>query len=67
MQSREQEPKREPKPRWKDKQEQQDFGASVLPEIVQWIQDNTTPDDIYHDDVLHDWAIDNGYIKERDQ
>ena len=43
------------------------FSSTVLPMddlldmAIDWIKSNLTPDDVFDDDVLKEWAIDNGF------
>lgn len=36
-------------------------------EILDWVVSNYYVDDVYPDDVLSQWAIDNGYVKKEEQ
>lgn len=43
------------------------FAEAVLPsclldESIQWIQNNLLPEDVFTDEQLFDWAINNNYI-----
>ena len=45
-----------------------DFAQSVmnvdhlLNETVDWVRDNLTPEDVYDQSVLEEWALNNGFI-----
>lgn len=41
-----------------------DFGWTFLDEVVEWIQENLNPEDIFTNDQLMDWAEDNGLVEE---
>lgn len=35
--------------------------ASFLSEALDWIRDNLTPEEVFTEDQLQDWATSNGY------
>lgn len=39
-------------------------GADLLDRVVEYINDNLRPEDIFSDEELGEWATDNGYVKE---
>ena len=52
--------------------EDRDFGSEMsshldfsglLPDAITWIQDNMTPDQVFNQDVLNDWAEANDFVK----
>ena len=40
------------------------FSSTLLEQAMQFIADNFEPEDIFEEDILKQWAEDNGYIKE---
>lgn len=40
------------------------FSSTLLEQAMQFIADNFEPEDIFEEDVMKQWAEDNGYIKE---
>lgn len=40
------------------------FSTTLLEQAMQFIADNFEPEDIFEEDVMKQWAEDNGYIKE---
>ncbi len=40
------------------------FGWNTYDNIIDWIQRNLNPDDVFGEDQLMDWAEDNGYTHE---
>jgi hypothetical protein len=40
------------------------FSTTLLEQAMQFIVDNFEPEDIFEEDVMGQWAEDNGYIKE---
>lgn len=40
------------------------FSTTLLEQAMQFIVDNFEPEDIFEEDVMKQWAEDNGYIKE---
>jgi len=40
------------------------FSTTLLEQAMQFIADNFEPEDIFEEDVMGQWAEDNGYIKE---
>ena len=44
--------------------QREDFGAAFLDEIIEWVKNNLTPEEIYDKDVLEEWALDNGFVEE---
>ena len=40
------------------------FGDEFLDDIITFLANNYDPDDIFDDDVLEEWARDNGYVSE---
>ena len=40
------------------------FGRDNLDTILDWINDNMAPEDVYAEEKLTTWAEDNGYVKE---
>ena len=41
--------------------DEQAFGSTFLDQIIEYISDNFEPEDIFDEDVLRQWAKDNGY------
>lgn len=47
-----------------------EFSSSILPitslldDTVDWIRDNLTPEDIFDESTLEEWALSNGFIVE---
>ena len=40
------------------------FSSTLLEQAMQFIADNFEPEDIFEEDVMKEWANENGYIKE---
>lgn len=40
------------------------FGAEFLTDIVGWITSHFTPDEVYDEKVLREWALENGFVEE---
>lgn len=40
------------------------FSSTLLEQAMQFIADNFEPGDIFEEDVMKEWANENGYIKE---
>jgi hypothetical protein len=40
------------------------FGNEFLDDIIQWIAEHFQPGDIFSNDILREWAEENGYIEE---
>ena len=38
-----------------------EVGGFILEEAIKYIGDNMSPGDIFDNDILHDWAEENGY------
>ncbi|MFC1924280.1 hypothetical protein ACFLXA_02820 [Chloroflexota bacterium] len=38
--------------------------SNILEDAVDWIGINLSPEDVFSDKDLEDWALDNGFIKE---
>jgi len=36
----------------------------VLQEAINWIQANLSPEDVFSDNALEDWAEENGWVKD---
>jgi hypothetical protein len=50
--------------------QQQDFIKDVIPsnlldDAVIWVGNNMSPDQIFPKEILHNWAVENGYSKEQ--
>jgi hypothetical protein len=41
------------------------YSSTALSEAVEWITDQFGPEDIYDEKHLADWALDNGFVKEK--
>jgi hypothetical protein len=39
------------------------FSRDLLEEAIMWMQKNLSPGDVFTEDQLHDWAIDNDYTE----
>ena len=42
--------------------EDKEFGQEFLGQILAYIADNFEPEDVFDEDVLRQWAKDNGYV-----
>jgi hypothetical protein len=40
------------------------ISSTLLEQAMQFIADNFEPEDIFEEDVMREWANENGYIKE---
>ena len=40
------------------------ISSTLLEQAMQFIADNFEPEDIFEEDVMKEWANENGYIKE---
>lgn len=40
------------------------MSSSSLDNAISWMQDNLTPDDVFTDKQLIEWAENNGFVKE---
>lgn len=38
----------------------------MLESVLDWVRDNYTPDEVFDEDVLMEWAEENGYVLEED-
>ena len=45
-------------------EEDEQFGAEFLEEIIEWIRKNIEPERIFDKSELEDWALNNGFVKE---
>ena len=43
------------------------FGRDFLEGVVVWITENMEPDEVFTEEALGGWALNNGYIKEEDE
>jgi len=39
----------------------------LLDDVIKWIQANLSPEHVFDDDVLCDWALDRGFVLETDK
>lgn len=39
------------------------IGSDLLQNAINWIAQNLSPDDVFADSELEEWAEDNGYVK----
>ena len=37
--------------------------ADVLDNMIDWINDNLAPEDVFDEEILNDWALENGFVK----
>jgi len=44
----------------------QAFGLEFYNKVIKWIQGNLSPEDVFDNDTLEDWAYAKGFIKEED-
>jgi hypothetical protein len=44
-----------------------DFGNYFFKDICEWIEDNPLPEDIFSNDVLEKWAIENGWSEKLEE
>ena len=42
----------------------QKFGLWFLSDIVDWIDQNLDPEEVYSEDTLRNWALDNGMVED---
>ena len=40
------------------------FHPAILEDVIDWINNNLSPDDVFDLEELKDWAINNGFIEE---
>ena len=38
--------------------------SDLLEAVIDWINDNLTPDEVFDEYELEDWAEDNGFVRE---
>lgn len=43
------------------------FGTEFLDKILEWIDGNLEPDQVFSEAALESWAEDNGYVKKGDE
>jgi hypothetical protein len=41
-----------------------EFGEIFLLQIIEWVRDNFSVEDVYDFDTLYQWALDNGFVDE---
>jgi len=39
----------------------------LLDDVIKWIQANLSPEHVFDDDALSDWALDRGFVRETDK
>lgn len=47
--------------------EDQKFGAEFLTDILDWVSENFTADEIWDEAEMKEWAQDNGYVEDDSQ
>lgn len=40
------------------------LGSNVLEDAVEWIKNNLSPEEVFSEDDLIQWALENGFTKE---
>lgn len=40
------------------------LGSNVLEDAVEWIKNNLSPEEVFNEDELTQWALETGFIKE---
>ncbi len=44
-----------------------DFGNKFLGEVLDWVESNMSPDDVFSEEKLEEWAEEAGYIPKEDK
>lgn len=39
------------------------IASTLLDESIAWINDNLTPDEVFDEDLLRQWALDSGFVE----
>ena len=43
---------------------EQEFGAEILDDVINWVKAWLTPEDVFDESVLGNWASENGWISD---
>ena len=43
------------------------FGRMCLDEIIEWIEGNLGPEEVFSENDLTDWALNNGFVRGEDE
>lgn len=43
------------------------IAITLLDEAIEWINDNLTPDEVFDEDKLRQWALDSGFAEETNE